>query len=64
MAPCGSSWLANEGSKHLCLLFWLSLNVWLFWKTFLLYYHGPQYYYLHQMLGDYVLAELQHLSST
>uniref|UniRef100_A0A8C4VKE1 Uncharacterized protein n=3 Tax=Testudinoidea TaxID=8486 RepID=A0A8C4VKE1_9SAUR len=51
MAPCGSSWLANEGSKHLCLLFWLSLNVWLFWKTFLLYYHGPQYYYLHQMLG-------------
>ncbi|XP_032624634.1 NADPH oxidase 4 isoform X2 [Chelonoidis abingdonii] len=51
MALCGSSWLANEGSKHLCLLFWLFLNVWLFWKTFLLYYHGPQYYYLHQMLG-------------
>ncbi|KFP60104.1 NADPH oxidase 4, partial [Cariama cristata] len=31
--------------------FWLSLNVWLFWKTFLLYYQGLQYYYLHQMLG-------------
>ena len=25
--------------------------MWLFWKTFLLYYQGLQYYYLHQMLG-------------
>ncbi|KFZ64677.1 NADPH oxidase 4, partial [Antrostomus carolinensis] len=31
--------------------FWLSLNLWLFWKTFLLYYQGLEYYYLHQMLG-------------
>lgn len=31
--------------------FWLCLNAWLFWKTFLLYYQGLQYYYLHQMLG-------------
>ncbi|OWK61095.1 NADPH oxidase 4 [Lonchura striata] len=31
--------------------FWLSLNVWLFGKTFLLYNQGLQYYYLHQMLG-------------
>ncbi|XP_071659094.1 NADPH oxidase 4 isoform X4 [Patagioenas fasciata] len=51
MAPSWRSWLANEGSKHLFLFFWLSLNVWFFWKTFLLYYQGPQYYYLHQMLG-------------
>uniref|UniRef100_A0A8B9D324 NADPH oxidase 4 n=1 Tax=Anser brachyrhynchus TaxID=132585 RepID=A0A8B9D324_9AVES len=51
MAVSWRSWLANEGSKHLFLFFWLSLNVWLFWKTFLLYYRGLQYYYLHQMLG-------------
>uniref|UniRef100_A0A8B9QPA5 NADPH oxidase 4 n=1 Tax=Anas platyrhynchos TaxID=8839 RepID=A0A8B9QPA5_ANAPL len=51
MAVSWRSWLANEGSKHLFLFLWLSLNVWLFWKTFLLYYRGLQYYYLHQMLG-------------
>ncbi|XP_036601538.1 NADPH oxidase 4 isoform X2 [Trichosurus vulpecula] len=51
MALSWRSWLANEGVKHLCLLIWLSLNVLLFWKTFLLYYQGPEYYYLHQMLG-------------
>uniref|UniRef100_A0A5F9CZM7 NADPH oxidase 4 n=1 Tax=Oryctolagus cuniculus TaxID=9986 RepID=A0A5F9CZM7_RABIT len=45
------SWLANEGVKHLCLLIWLSLNGLLFWKTFLLYNQGPEYHYLHQMLG-------------
>uniref|UniRef100_A0A8C5QGS1 NADPH oxidase 4 n=1 Tax=Leptobrachium leishanense TaxID=445787 RepID=A0A8C5QGS1_9ANUR len=32
-------------------LSWLALNSWLFYKTFVLYYRGPQYYYLHQMLG-------------
>ncbi|MBN3279339.1 NOX4 oxidase, partial [Polyodon spathula] len=32
-------------------LLWLAVNVWLFWKTFILYYSGPQYYYLHRMLG-------------
>ncbi|XP_010632022.1 NADPH oxidase 4 isoform X4 [Fukomys damarensis] len=32
-------------------LIWLSLNVLLFWKTFLLYNQGPEYHYLHQMLG-------------
>uniref|UniRef100_A0A8D0GIR7 Uncharacterized protein n=1 Tax=Sphenodon punctatus TaxID=8508 RepID=A0A8D0GIR7_SPHPU len=51
MALQWRSWLANEGGRHILLLFWLSLNVWLFWKTFLLYYRGPHYYYLHQMLG-------------
>ncbi|XP_053241533.1 NADPH oxidase 4 isoform X2 [Podarcis raffonei] len=51
MAASCQSWLANEGSKHLLLLLWLSLNVGLFWKTFRIYYRGPQYYYLHQMLG-------------
>ncbi|MCQ6483205.1 hypothetical protein NPN19_25570, partial [Vibrio parahaemolyticus] len=51
MAVSWRSWLANEGVKHLCLLIWLSLNVLLFWKTFLLYNQGPEYYYIHQMLG-------------
>ncbi|XP_017505244.3 NADPH oxidase 4 isoform X4 [Manis javanica] len=51
MAVSWRSWLANEGVKHLCLFIWLSLNVLLFWKTFLLYNQGPEYHYLHQMLG-------------
>uniref|UniRef100_A0AAA9SS95 NADPH oxidase 4 n=3 Tax=Bos TaxID=9903 RepID=A0AAA9SS95_BOVIN len=51
MAVSWRSWLANEGVKHLCLLIWLSLNVLLFWKTFLLYNQGPEYHYLHEMLG-------------
>ncbi|XP_060032654.1 NADPH oxidase 4 isoform X3 [Erinaceus europaeus] len=51
MAVSWRSWLANEGGKHLCLLLWLSWNVLLFWKTFLLYNQGPEYYYIHQMLG-------------
>ncbi|XP_036993508.2 NADPH oxidase 4 isoform X2 [Artibeus jamaicensis] len=51
MAVSWRSWLANEGVKHLCLLIWLSLNVLLFWKSFRLYNQGPQYHYLHQMLG-------------
>ncbi|XP_023563469.1 NADPH oxidase 4 isoform X2 [Octodon degus] len=51
MAVSCGSWLANEGAKHLCLLVWLCLNVLLFWKTFLLYNQGPEYHYLHQMLG-------------
>eukprot|EP00074_Homo_sapiens_P095242 XP_016873330.1 NADPH oxidase 4 isoform X1 [Homo sapiens] len=38
---------------YFCLLgfIWLSMNVLLFWKTFLLYNQGPEYHYLHQMLG-------------
>ncbi|XP_053312530.1 NADPH oxidase 4 [Spea bombifrons] len=48
--PC-SSWLSNECSKHLFLFCWLALNAWLFYKTFAQYYRGPQYYYLHKMLG-------------
>ncbi|XP_022369795.1 NADPH oxidase 4 isoform X1 [Enhydra lutris kenyoni] len=51
MAVSWRNWLANEGVKHLCLFIWLSLNVLLFWKTFLLYNQGPEYHYLHQMLG-------------
>uniref|UniRef100_A0A3B4BC45 FAD-binding FR-type domain-containing protein n=1 Tax=Periophthalmus magnuspinnatus TaxID=409849 RepID=A0A3B4BC45_9GOBI len=45
------SWVANEGAKHLVLLLWLGTNAWLFVRTFLLYSTGPQYYYLHKMLG-------------
>ncbi|KAM4699753.1 NADPH oxidase 4 [Discoglossus pictus] len=48
--PC-SSWLSNEGTKHLFLFSWIALNIWMFWRTFIVYYYGPQYYYLHQMLG-------------
>ncbi|XP_078514547.1 NADPH oxidase 4 isoform X2 [Lissotriton helveticus] len=44
------SWLSNEGAKHLFLVFWLALNLWLFCGSFL-YYSGPQYYYLLQMIG-------------
>ncbi|XP_006627894.1 NADPH oxidase 4 isoform X2 [Lepisosteus oculatus] len=51
MALSCKSWLANECGKHLLLLVWLATNVWLFWKTFVLYYSGPQYFYLHKMLG-------------
>ncbi|XP_005879403.1 PREDICTED: NADPH oxidase 4 isoform X2 [Myotis brandtii] len=51
MAVSWRSWLDNEGVKHLCLLIWLALNVLLFWKTFLQYNQGPEYHYLHQMLG-------------
>ncbi|XP_034865299.1 NADPH oxidase 4 isoform X2 [Mirounga leonina] len=51
MAVSWRNWLANEGVKHLCLFIWLSLNVLLFWKAFLLYNQGPEYHYLHQMLG-------------
>ncbi|XP_038674554.1 NADPH oxidase 4 isoform X2 [Scyliorhinus canicula] len=51
MALSCSSWLSNEGGKHVFLIFWLSINVLLFWKTFTLYYYGAQYYYLHRMLG-------------
>lgn len=30
---------------------WVAVNVLLFWRTFVLYYSGAQYYYLHKMLG-------------
>ncbi|MEE6473032.1 hypothetical protein FKM82_009822 [Ascaphus truei] len=51
MALRCNSWLSNEGLKHLFMFSWLALNTWIFWNTFTLYYYGPQYYYLHQMLG-------------
>ncbi|XP_049637289.1 NADPH oxidase 4 isoform X2 [Suncus etruscus] len=51
MAVSWRSWLANEGVKHLCLFIWLSLNAFLFWKTFFLYKQGPEFYYIYQMLG-------------
>ncbi|XP_059577773.1 NADPH oxidase 4 isoform X7 [Alligator mississippiensis] len=41
----------NSPGPGLELLAWFALNMWLFLRTFLLYYHGPQYYYLHRMLG-------------
>ncbi|XP_030056022.1 NADPH oxidase 4 [Microcaecilia unicolor] len=51
MALYWRSWFSNEGAKHLFLLAWMVINVTLFWKTFEVYYNGPQYYYLHRMLG-------------
>lgn len=30
---------------------WVAVNVFLFWRTFMLYFSGAQYYYLHKMLG-------------
>ncbi|XP_066555374.1 NADPH oxidase 4 isoform X2 [Amia ocellicauda] len=51
MALFWKSWIANEGGKHIFLLLWLTTNICLFWKTFVLYYSGPQYYYLYKMLG-------------
>ncbi|KAG7470910.1 hypothetical protein MATL_G00118950 [Megalops atlanticus] len=51
MALSWRSWIANEGGKHIILVVWLGANTWLFWRTFILYYSSPQYYYLHKMLG-------------
>ncbi|KAL4647095.1 NADPH oxidase 4 [Arapaima gigas] len=51
MAVSWRSWTANEGAKHIVMVLWLAANAGLFWKTFALYYYGPQYYYLHRMLG-------------
>ncbi|CAB1348199.1 unnamed protein product [Coregonus sp. 'balchen'] len=51
MALSVRSWVANEGGKHLVLVLWLGANTLLFMRTFLLYYRGQQYHYLHQMLG-------------
>ncbi|KAJ7995313.1 hypothetical protein DPEC_G00243260 [Dallia pectoralis] len=51
MALSLQSWIANEGGKHFVLLLWLGVNTWLFARTFLCYYSGQHYYYLHKMLG-------------
>uniref|UniRef100_A0A8C8HNH0 NADPH oxidase 4 n=1 Tax=Oncorhynchus tshawytscha TaxID=74940 RepID=A0A8C8HNH0_ONCTS len=51
MALSVRSWVANEGGKHLVLVLWLGANTLLFMRTFLMYYCGQQYHYLHQMLG-------------
>ncbi|XP_052323979.1 NADPH oxidase 4 isoform X2 [Oncorhynchus keta] len=51
MALSARSWVANEGGKHLVLVLWLGANTLVFMRTFLLYYCGQQYHYLHQMLG-------------
>ncbi|XP_058270466.1 NADPH oxidase 4 isoform X3 [Hemibagrus wyckioides] len=45
------NWLTNEGGKHCVLVIWVGVSVWLFWRTFMLYCSGAQYYYLHNMLG-------------
>ncbi|XP_076002294.1 NADPH oxidase 4 [Genypterus blacodes] len=45
------SWVANEGGKHFVLMLWVGANTWLFMKTFLIYYTGPQYHYVYKMLG-------------
>ncbi|XP_066535289.1 NADPH oxidase 4 isoform X2 [Hoplias malabaricus] len=51
MSPVLRSWVVNEAGKHCVLVIWFSVSVWLFWRTFFLYSTGPQYFYLHQMLG-------------
>uniref|UniRef100_A0A672L962 FAD-binding FR-type domain-containing protein n=1 Tax=Sinocyclocheilus grahami TaxID=75366 RepID=A0A672L962_SINGR len=51
MSVALKSWRANEGPKHLIMMFWIAVNVFLFWRTFMLYFSGAQYYYLHKMLG-------------
>uniref|UniRef100_A0A673GWH7 NADPH oxidase 4-like n=1 Tax=Sinocyclocheilus rhinocerous TaxID=307959 RepID=A0A673GWH7_9TELE len=51
MSVALKSWRANEGPKHLITMVWIAVNVFLFWKTFMLYFSGAQYYYLHKMLG-------------
>ncbi|XP_076832303.1 NADPH oxidase 4 [Brachyhypopomus gauderio] len=45
------SWIANEAGKHCILITWLGVSAWLFWRTFILYYSGAEYHYLHKMLG-------------
>ncbi|XP_049323051.1 NADPH oxidase 4 [Astyanax mexicanus] len=45
------SWAANEAAKHCAVVVWVAVSAWLFWRTFRLFSSGPQYYYLHQMLG-------------
>ncbi|TRY59113.1 hypothetical protein DNTS_009557 [Danionella cerebrum] len=45
------SWRTNEGAKHMITMLWVAVNVFLFWRTFLLFYSGEQYFYLHKMLG-------------
>ncbi|XP_062408451.1 NADPH oxidase 4 isoform X1 [Sardina pilchardus] len=51
MALSLRSWVANEGSKNILLVVWLTVNAVVFWRTFTLYAYGPQYRYLHQILG-------------
>uniref|UniRef100_A0A671MH75 FAD-binding FR-type domain-containing protein n=1 Tax=Sinocyclocheilus anshuiensis TaxID=1608454 RepID=A0A671MH75_9TELE len=51
MSVALKSWRANEGPKHLIMMFWIAVNVFLFWRTFMMYFSGAQYYYLHKMLG-------------
>uniref|UniRef100_A0A673HVC8 NADPH oxidase 4-like n=1 Tax=Sinocyclocheilus rhinocerous TaxID=307959 RepID=A0A673HVC8_9TELE len=50
MSVALKSWRANEGPKHLIMMFWIAVNVFLFWRTFMLYFSGAQYYYLHKIL--------------
>nr|XP_039251724.1 NADPH oxidase 4-like [Styela clava] len=51
MLPRVRNYLVNEGAKLLILVLWLGVNTILFYFTFIYYYYGPQFYYLHQMLG-------------
>ncbi|XDV32853.1 hypothetical protein PO909_003550 [Leuciscus waleckii] len=51
MSVALKSWRVNEGPKHLIMMVWVAVNVFLFWRSFMLYFSGSQYYYLHQMLG-------------
>ncbi|XP_039516287.1 NADPH oxidase 4 isoform X4 [Pimephales promelas] len=51
MSVALKSWRVNEGPKHLIMMVWVAVNVFLFWRSFMLYFSGAQYYYLHQMLG-------------
>ncbi|XP_032832496.1 NADPH oxidase 4 isoform X2 [Petromyzon marinus] len=51
MALALRSWVFNEVWKHCSLMLWMAATTFVFCRTFLLYYYGPEYYYLHKMLG-------------
>ncbi|XP_076819154.1 NADPH oxidase 4-like [Clavelina lepadiformis] len=51
MLPSVKSYLINQSLKHFIAVAWLAINVVLFYYTFMYYYTGPQFYYLHKMLG-------------
>uniref|UniRef100_H2Y784 FAD-binding FR-type domain-containing protein n=1 Tax=Ciona savignyi TaxID=51511 RepID=H2Y784_CIOSA len=45
------NYIVNDGLRLFIWVSWLSTNVVLFYLTFMYYYNGLQFYYLHQMLG-------------
>uniref|UniRef100_F6YS00 NADPH oxidase 4 n=1 Tax=Ciona intestinalis TaxID=7719 RepID=F6YS00_CIOIN len=45
------NYLVNDGLRLFIWVAWISINASLFYFTFMYYYNGIQFYYLHQMLG-------------